>query len=82
MIEVGAVLKTETAYDKDITFTRDGVEYRVILHWDSHDGYEATWLDSEARFMSSPEWTEELNTLFHTLDFAKPHTKVEVKEQY
>jgi hypothetical protein len=35
MIEVGAVLKTETAYDKDITFTRDGVEYRVILHWDS-----------------------------------------------
>ena len=84
MIEVGAVLKTETAYDKDITFTRDGVEYRVIVHWDSHDGYEATWLDSEARFMSSPDWAndDENNRLYHTLDFAKAHTKVEVKEQY
>jgi hypothetical protein len=81
MIEVGAILKTETAYDKDITFIRDGVEYRVILHWDSHDGYEATWLDSEARFMTSPEWEDNDHRLYEALDYAKPHTNVEIRKE-
>ena len=82
MIEVGALLKTETAYDKDIDFTRDGVQYRVIIHWDDHDGYEATWLDSEGRFVSSPDWADELNNLYQTLDVAKPHSKIDIKEQW
>ena len=80
MIEIGSILKTETAYDKDITFIREGVEYRVILHWDSHDGYEATWLDSEARFVSSPEWQDDdQHRLWEALDYAQPHTKVRVR---
>jgi hypothetical protein len=82
MIEVGSILKTETAYDKDITFTRDGMEYRVIVHWDSHDGYEATWLDSEARFVGEPDWLDTDHRLYQTLDFAKAHTNVEIKEQW
>lgn len=76
MIKVGSLLKTETAYDKDVNFTRDDVEYRVIIHWDDHDGYEATWLDDEGRFISSPDWADEMDNLYSTLDLAKPHTEV------
>ena len=46
-IEVGALLKTETAYDKDMNLTFDGKEIRVILHWDDHDGFEMPWCTGE-----------------------------------
>jgi hypothetical protein len=83
MIEVGSVIKTETSYDKDINFIREGKEYRVIVHWDTHDGYEATWLDSEARFISVPDWALELDhALYQTLDLAKEHATIEIKEQW
>ena len=51
------------------------------MHWDSHDGYEATWLDSEARFMTSPEWEDNDHRLYEALDYAKPHTNVEIRKE-
>lgn len=83
-LEVGALLKTETAYDKDMNITVDGQEVRVILHWDSHDGYEITWLDLEGRFISAPAWADKIeedalesggNSLAYTLDCLVAHTK-------
>jgi hypothetical protein len=58
-IKVGAMDKHYTAYDKDMNIIgADGVEVRVILHWDEHDGYEYTWLDLESRFINAPAWAE------------------------
>ena len=79
-IEVGALKQTFTAYDKDMNLTVDGQEVRVILHWDSHDGYEVTWLDLEGRFISAPEWADKIDhekyNINYILDTVKEHTKV------
>ena len=58
MIEIKGITKEETAYDKRITFEREGVEYSVLLHWDSYDGYELNFLDGRA-FIPDPEWASE-----------------------
>jgi hypothetical protein len=50
-IEIKGITKEETAYDKEITFTYEGEEYAVRLHWDKWDGYDLTFNDIE-----EPEW--------------------------
>jgi hypothetical protein len=57
-IKIQKVSKEETAWDKRITFERDGVEYSVLLHWDSYDGYELNFLD-DRRFIPHPDWVNE-----------------------
>ena len=57
-IEIKGVTKEETAYDKRITFEREGIEYSVLLHWDSYDGYELNFLDGRT-FIPDPEWASE-----------------------
>ena len=54
-ITIKGVTKQDTAYDKRITFEREGVEYSVLLHWDAYEGFELNFLDSRA-FTSTPEW--------------------------
>jgi hypothetical protein len=86
LIEVGALLKTETAYDKDMNITHEGEEVRVILHWDSHDGYEMTWLDLEGRFINAPAWANRIDEeataypsgLGYFLDCLNAHRKKEL----
>ena len=75
-LEVGSILKTETAFDKDMTITYQGKEYRVILHWDWNDGFEATWLDDEGRFVSSPDWANEDDGFLGKLNLLEPHKVV------
>ena len=79
-LDVGACLKTETAYDKDMNLTVDGVEVRVILHWDMHDGFEYTWLDMENRFINTPAWAQKIEddgemSIGFFLDGLQAHTK-------
>lgn len=57
-ITINGVTKEETAWDKQITFEREGVEYSVLLHWDSYDGYDLNFLD-DRRFIPNPEWVNE-----------------------
>jgi hypothetical protein len=57
-IKIKATTKEETAYDKRITFEREGVEYSVLLHWDSSDGYELNFLDA-GNFIPDPDWASE-----------------------
>jgi hypothetical protein len=73
-IRTGAMTKAVTAYDKDYDLTIDGVEMRVILHWDDNDGYELTWLDKEGRFITSPDWVSEHDNFCLKLDNTEPHT--------
>lgn len=47
------VTKEDTAYDKRITFEREGVEYSALLHWDSYDGYNLSFDGA------TPEWVWE-----------------------
>jgi hypothetical protein len=77
-ITTGAMNKVVTAYDKDYDITVDGVEMRVILHWDDHDGYETTWLDKEGRFLTSPDWLVEHYDFCLKLDGTQPHSKVKL----
>ena len=72
-IKTGAMTKAVTAYDKDYDIEIDGVEMRVILHWDDNDGYELTWLDTEGRFITSPDWIDEHYNLCLKLDNTDPH---------
>jgi hypothetical protein len=57
-IEVKGITKEDTAWDKRITFEREGVEYSVLLHWDSYDGYDLNFLDGR-NFIPDPEWASE-----------------------
>lgn len=58
IMEIKGVTKEETAYDKRITFEREGVEYSVLLHWDSYDGYELNFLDGRT-FIPDPDWASD-----------------------
>lgn len=58
-LNIGSIAKRVTSYDKDMRITGDdGVEVRVIMHWDTNDGFEFTWLDMENRFIATPEWAQ------------------------
>lgn len=59
-VQVGSLLKTETAYDKDMNLTFDGTEIRVILHWDDHDGFDIQWLDLDNRWIEQPDWATKI----------------------
>ena len=56
-ITIKGVTKEDTAYDKNITFEREGVEYSVLLHWDSYDGYDLQFL-GDRKFIDAPEWAK------------------------
>ena len=75
-IRTGAMSKAVTGYDKDFDLTIDGVEVRVILHWDDTDGYSLTWLDKEDRFITSPDWLDEVKDFCLKLDNTDTHSKV------
>ena len=57
-ITIKGITKEETAWDKRITFEREGVEYSVLLHWDSYEGYNLNFLDGKS-FIPNPEWVGE-----------------------
>ncbi len=81
-LQVGALLKTETAYDKDMNITFDGQEIRVIVHWDYHDGFDVQWLDLEGRWIDSPAWAKKIEedgemSIGYFLDSLEAHTKKE-----
>lgn len=52
-ITIKGVTKQNTAYDKQVTFERDGVEYFALLHWDSYDGYYLSFNGKD------PDWADE-----------------------
>ena len=57
-ITIKGITKEDTAWDKNITFEREGVEYSVLLHWDSYDGYELNFLEGRS-FIPNPDWVNE-----------------------
>jgi hypothetical protein len=57
-LTIQGVSKEDTAFDKRITFERDGVEYSVLLHWDAYDGYDLKFLGGRA-FIPKPDWVTE-----------------------
>lgn len=74
-IELLSAGKTETAYDKRISFTYEGQEYLVDLHWDTHDGYDLSFTDTSGSYGSVPEpewaanWTNKIGeSLAYALD--------------
>jgi hypothetical protein len=57
-IAIKGITKEDTAYDKRITFEREGVEYSVLLHWDAYDGYDLQFLEGKS-YIADPEWVGE-----------------------
>ena len=81
-IQVGALSKETTAYDKDMNLTFDDKEIRVILHWDDHDGFDIQWLDLEGRWIEAPAWADKIDadgemSVGYFLDSLEAHTKKE-----
>ena len=68
-IEITGVTKEDTAYDKRISCTYEGVEYRVLLHWDTYEGFDLEFLKEDGRtYTATPEWAvlwgdEEANSI-------------------
>jgi hypothetical protein len=62
-IEINGVTKEETAYDKWVHFTHEGVEYHALLHWDMYDGFDLTFTDAvrTANWVKTPDWAVEWN---------------------
>ena len=73
-IEIISQEREETAYDKRITFTYGGEEYRVLLHWDAYEGFDLNFLEEDGRtFTATPEWAvdwdeNEIDSLQYRLD--------------
>ena len=73
-IEIAGFTKADTAYDKRISFTYEGVEYRVLLHWDAYEGFDLNFLKEDGRtFTATPEWAvlwddEDADSLEYRLD--------------
>ena len=61
-ITIKGVTKEDTAYDKRITFEREGVEHSVLLHWDAYDGYDLQFL-GDRKFIDAPEWAKKWQDL-------------------
>jgi hypothetical protein len=61
-ITIKGVTKEDTAYDKRITFEREGVEHSVLLHWDDYSGYDLQFLDGR-KYIPDPEWVSEWQDL-------------------
>jgi hypothetical protein len=81
-LEIGSVLKTETAYAKDMNITFDGQEVRVILNWDDHDGFDVQWLDLDGRWINAPAWADAIDeagemSVGYFLDSLTPHSRKE-----
>ena len=67
-IKIDGIVKEDTSYDKEITFTYEGESYTVRLHWDKWDGYDLSFTE-----IDEPEWAtnwEDSNeeSLAYTLD--------------
>jgi hypothetical protein len=59
-ITIQGVTKQDTAYNKKITFEREGVEYYALLHWDSYDGFNLDFLKINGKTsISTPDWVIE-----------------------
>ena len=69
-LTIKEVSKEVTAWNKEITFEREGESYIVTLYWDLYKGYDITFHN---KTNSTPEWAimwEENNSdsLGYTLD--------------
>lgn len=73
-IEINAVTREESAYDKWIHFTYEGEEYNVQLHWDKYEGFFLDFTDyTQKNFTPEPEWVSKWddtheNPLAYVLD--------------
>ena len=57
-IEIKTATTENTAWDRRITFTREGQTYSVLLHWDAYEGYELDFLD-DGKFIPAPDWAND-----------------------
>lgn len=84
-ITIKGITKEDTAYDKRITFEREGVEYFVLLHWDSYDGFNLDFLKANQRTITRyPDWAIEWNEDDHdgeTLESVLDQLTDEVMEE-
>jgi len=58
-IAITSVQKQETAFCKQIRFTHEGQEYSALLFWDTHHGYDMTFLDDGGKWVKQPAWVDE-----------------------
>jgi hypothetical protein len=82
-IEITSTSKQETAFCKRITLTREGTEYSVLLFWDTHHGYDLTFLDNEGKWISLPDWAvdweESQQYGFESLEYTLDSMSEEIK---
>jgi hypothetical protein len=68
-ITIENISKEVTAWNKEITFEREGETYVVTLYWDIHDGYDITFHNPS---LFKPTWAitgyDWANTLEQALD--------------
>lgn len=55
-ITIKSVTKEITAWNKEITFEREGETYTVTLYWNKYDGYELVFQGNAGH---TPEWAQE-----------------------
>lgn len=68
-ITIKGITKQDTAYDKRITFEREGVEYSALLHWDSYDGFYLSFDGTDPDWATEWDEAKEGDSLESTLDY-------------
>ena len=55
-LKISGVSKEERSYEKQITFTRGGSTYYARLYWESGEGFDLTFTNTEGESITTPKW--------------------------
>jgi hypothetical protein len=58
-MKVNLVIKTVFSWVKHLKIEVEGVIYNARLYWDTHDGFDLSFYDSEGKPIVWPKWAED-----------------------
>ena len=66
-MKVNLVIKTVFSWVKHLKIEVEGVTYNARLYWDTHDGFDLSFYDSEGKPIVWPKWAEDYDNAMRDL---------------
>ena len=66
-MKVDLVIKTVFSWVKHLKIEVEGVTYNARLYWDTHEGVELSFYDSEGKPIVWPKWAEDYDNAMRDL---------------
>jgi hypothetical protein len=68
-MKVKCVDKEITDFLKTLEIEHEGKTYKAELEYNEHSGYDLRFYDEQGEFMEMPEWAEDFDNAYRSLDF-------------